>query len=38
VLLTGTPAGVDQLVDGDVVTVRVGGVGSLTNPVATLDG
>ena len=38
VLLTGTPAGVDQLVDGDVVTVRIGGVGSLTNPVASLDG
>jgi 2-keto-4-pentenoate hydratase/2-oxohepta-3-ene-1,7-dioic acid hydratase in catechol pathway len=38
VLLTGTPAGVDQLVDGDVVTVRVGGVGSLTNTVATLEG
>jgi len=38
VLLTGTPAGVDKLVDSDMVTVRIDGIGSLTNPVATLDG
>jgi 2-keto-4-pentenoate hydratase/2-oxohepta-3-ene-1,7-dioic acid hydratase in catechol pathway len=37
VILTGTPAGVGPLVDGDVVTVRVGGVGDLTNRVLTLD-
>jgi 2-keto-4-pentenoate hydratase/2-oxohepta-3-ene-1,7-dioic acid hydratase in catechol pathway len=38
VILTGTPAGVDKLEDGDVVTVRIDGIGSLTNPVASLDG
>ena len=31
VLLTGTPAGVGPLVDGDVVTVSVEGIGALTN-------
>ncbi len=30
---TGTPAGVGPLVAGDVVEVRIGGIGSLSNPV-----
>ncbi len=33
VVLTGTPAGVSPLLDGDTVTVRVEGIGDLTNPV-----
>lgn len=33
VVLTGTPAGVSQLVEGDTVTVRIDGIGELTNPV-----
>jgi 2-keto-4-pentenoate hydratase/2-oxohepta-3-ene-1,7-dioic acid hydratase in catechol pathway len=33
VILTGTPAGVSPLISGDVVTVRVGGIGELINPV-----
>jgi 2-keto-4-pentenoate hydratase/2-oxohepta-3-ene-1,7-dioic acid hydratase in catechol pathway len=37
VLLTGTPAGVAPLVDGDTVVVRVDGVGELANPVVTLE-
>jgi 2-keto-4-pentenoate hydratase/2-oxohepta-3-ene-1,7-dioic acid hydratase in catechol pathway len=37
VLLTGTPAGVGPLVDGDTVSVRVDGVGELTNRVVTLE-
>jgi 2-keto-4-pentenoate hydratase/2-oxohepta-3-ene-1,7-dioic acid hydratase in catechol pathway len=37
VLLTGTPAGVGPLVDGDVVTVSVDGIGELTNPAVTDD-
>jgi 2-keto-4-pentenoate hydratase/2-oxohepta-3-ene-1,7-dioic acid hydratase in catechol pathway len=37
VVLTGTPAGVSQLVDGDQVTVSVEGVGTLTNRVLDLD-
>ena len=37
VVLTGTPAGVSPLVDGDTVTVTVEGIGSLVNRVATLD-
>ena len=32
ILLTGTPAGVGPLHDGDVVTVSVAGIGDLTNP------
>jgi 2-keto-4-pentenoate hydratase/2-oxohepta-3-ene-1,7-dioic acid hydratase in catechol pathway len=36
-VLTGTPAGVSPLVDGDVVTVRIDGVGELSNPVARLE-
>jgi len=33
VITTGTPAGVGPLVAGDVVEVRVGGIGALHNPV-----
>ena len=34
VVLTGTPAGVGPITDGDTVTVRIEGIGELTNPVA----
>jgi 2-keto-4-pentenoate hydratase/2-oxohepta-3-ene-1,7-dioic acid hydratase in catechol pathway len=37
VVLTGTPAGVSPLTDGDTVTVRIEGVGELSNPVVSLD-
>lgn len=37
VVLTGTPAGVGPLADGDVVTVIVEGIGALGNPVVTLE-
>ncbi|MEN3305563.1 MAG: hypothetical protein V7603_1765 [Micromonosporaceae bacterium] len=37
VLLTGTPAGVGPLVEGDEVTVSVAGIGTLTNRVTSLD-
>jgi len=33
VILTGTPAGVGPIVDGDTVTVEIEGIGALTNPV-----
>jgi 2-keto-4-pentenoate hydratase/2-oxohepta-3-ene-1,7-dioic acid hydratase in catechol pathway len=33
-LLTGTPAGVDILADGDIVEVAIEGIGSLRNTVA----
>ncbi|MGC4855025.1 fumarylacetoacetate hydrolase family protein [Micromonospora sp. DT4] len=33
VVLTGTPAGVSPLVEGDTVTVRIEGIGELNNPV-----
>jgi 2-keto-4-pentenoate hydratase/2-oxohepta-3-ene-1,7-dioic acid hydratase in catechol pathway len=33
VMLTGTPAGVGPLVDGDVVSVEIEGIGTLSNPV-----
>jgi 2-keto-4-pentenoate hydratase/2-oxohepta-3-ene-1,7-dioic acid hydratase in catechol pathway len=33
VVLTGTPAGVSPLTEGDTVTVRIQGIGELTNPV-----
>jgi 2-keto-4-pentenoate hydratase/2-oxohepta-3-ene-1,7-dioic acid hydratase in catechol pathway len=33
VILTGTPAGVSRLEDGDEVTVEIEGIGSLTNKV-----
>lgn len=32
-IFTGTPAGIGPLQDGDIVTVAVEGIGSLTNPV-----
>ncbi|PZS13568.1 MAG: 2-hydroxyhepta-2,4-diene-1,7-dioate isomerase [Pseudonocardiales bacterium] len=35
VILTGTPAGVGPILDGDSVTVEIEGVGALTNPVRT---
>ena len=38
VILTGTPAGVAPIHDGDVVTVSVEGIGSLTNPVVAESG
>jgi 2-keto-4-pentenoate hydratase/2-oxohepta-3-ene-1,7-dioic acid hydratase in catechol pathway len=38
VILTGTPAGVDRLADGDEVVVEVEGVGRLVNPVRTSPG
>ncbi|CRK58873.1 2-hydroxyhepta-2,4-diene-1,7-dioate isomerase / 5-carboxymethyl-2-oxo-hex-3-ene-1,7-dioate decarboxylase [Alloactinosynnema sp. L-07] len=34
VILTGTPAGVGPIVDGQSVTVKIDGLGELTNPVA----
>ncbi|MEU7752091.1 fumarylacetoacetate hydrolase family protein [Micromonospora sp. NPDC049101] len=33
VVLTGTPAGVSPLVEGDTVAVRIEGIGELSNPV-----
>ena len=33
VILTGTPAGVGPIVDGDTVEVTVSGLGTLSNPV-----
>jgi 2-keto-4-pentenoate hydratase/2-oxohepta-3-ene-1,7-dioic acid hydratase in catechol pathway len=33
VILTGTPAGVGPIVDGDTMTVAIEGIGELTNPV-----
>jgi len=33
ILSTGTPAGIGPLASGDVVTVKVAGVGELSNPV-----
>ena len=38
VVLTGTPGGIGQIVDGDVVEVRIEGVGTLRNPVTDADG
>ena len=37
VLLTGTPAGVGPLEDGDEVSVTMENIGTLTNPVASRD-
>jgi 2-keto-4-pentenoate hydratase/2-oxohepta-3-ene-1,7-dioic acid hydratase in catechol pathway len=37
VLLTGTPAGVSPIVDGDTVTVSIEGIGLLSNRVVGLD-
>ena len=33
VILTGTPAGVSPIDDGDLVEVKIEGIGSLRNPV-----
>ena len=33
VILTGTPAGVGPIVDGDTVSIEIEGIGTLTNPV-----
>jgi 2-keto-4-pentenoate hydratase/2-oxohepta-3-ene-1,7-dioic acid hydratase in catechol pathway len=38
VILTGTPAGVGPLADGDTVEVEIPGLGILTNPVEALRG
>lgn len=38
VVLTGTPAGVGPLEDGDVVEVEIPGVGTLSNPVRKASG
>jgi 2-keto-4-pentenoate hydratase/2-oxohepta-3-ene-1,7-dioic acid hydratase in catechol pathway len=35
VILTGTPAGVGPLIEGDEVVVEIEGLGTLTNPVKT---
>jgi 2-keto-4-pentenoate hydratase/2-oxohepta-3-ene-1,7-dioic acid hydratase in catechol pathway len=37
VILTGTPGGISELHAGDVVEVRIEGVGSLTNPVVAAE-
>ncbi|GAA2472235.1 fumarylacetoacetate hydrolase family protein [Winogradskya humida] len=37
VILTGTPAGVSQIVPGETVSVSVQGIGELRNPVVSLD-
>jgi 2-keto-4-pentenoate hydratase/2-oxohepta-3-ene-1,7-dioic acid hydratase in catechol pathway len=37
VILTGTPAGVSPIVDGDTVTVSVQGIGTLSNRVVAID-
>jgi len=37
VILTGTPVGVSRITHGDTVTVSVGGLGVLANPVAALE-
>ncbi len=33
VILTGTPAGVGPIVDGDTVSIEIEGIGTLTNQV-----
>ena len=38
VVLTGTPEGVSPMLAGDVVSIRIEGIGELSNPVATLEG
>lgn len=37
VILTGTPAGVGPLADGDIVEVSIDGIGTLRNPVSGLS-
>jgi len=36
IILTGTPAGVGPIVDGDTVDVEISGIGTLSNPVRDL--
>ena len=37
VILTGTPAGVSEITTGDTVSVSIQGIGSINNPVVTLE-
>ncbi|GAA1631644.1 fumarylacetoacetate hydrolase family protein [Actinoplanes couchii] len=37
IILTGTPAGVSQIVPGDTVSISIQGIGELRNPVVSLD-
>lgn len=37
IIATGTPAGIGPLAAGDTVTVRIAGIGDLTNPVVAAD-
>ena len=37
IILTGTPAGVGPIVEGDSVSVSIGSIGTLTNRVALRD-
>jgi 2-keto-4-pentenoate hydratase/2-oxohepta-3-ene-1,7-dioic acid hydratase in catechol pathway len=37
VILTGTPAGVSQILPGETVNVSIQGIGKLANPVVSLD-
>ncbi|MEE9965298.1 MAG: fumarylacetoacetate hydrolase family protein [Propionicimonas sp.] len=37
VILTGTPAGIGEIVPGDTVSVAISGIGTLTNPVVSED-
>jgi 2-keto-4-pentenoate hydratase/2-oxohepta-3-ene-1,7-dioic acid hydratase in catechol pathway len=37
IILTGTPAGVSQIVPGETVTVSIQGIGELRNPVVSLE-
>ena len=37
VILTGTPAGVSPILDGETVTVSIEGIGTLSNRVLGLD-
>jgi len=36
-IATGTPSGVGPLSSGDVVEISIGGIGTLSNPVAVSD-
>jgi 2-keto-4-pentenoate hydratase/2-oxohepta-3-ene-1,7-dioic acid hydratase in catechol pathway len=38
VIVTGTPPGIGSLLPGDTVTVEIGGIGALTNPVVAPGG
>jgi 2-keto-4-pentenoate hydratase/2-oxohepta-3-ene-1,7-dioic acid hydratase in catechol pathway len=37
IILTGTPAGVGPLTDGDLVSIEIEGIGTLSNPVTKLE-